>query len=404
MSVITFIEGGAGVFAHCQRKMDLMMISLEAFTPPPEGLTVIILLEHIGDIIACEPVIGHARAMWPDRPLAWLTLPRYVDLLSAHPGLDLVLTTESLERATRWAEDLPENCRALNLHFHQRPCPATGRIVINSNDPRINTSNYLDYGGLLTSFCLSAGLPPLSGPPRFYIDDQVRTNGPDQPYVIFHCRSNSEDRNWDPLKWQGLFDYFADKNITVAEIGLEPVVDRRDHPLYKDLTGQLSLSQIALTIDRADCFLGVDSGFAHLANALNKPGLIIMGLYDRWNDYNPFTGLYAEGHIVRHPRLPARYLSLERVIDRYERLGSPDPNQDENLRSDEGPLIFPNALQKILLKIYRPLAKRGPTADYRLFTGHPRLYFMIPGQDRFAGKAIRAVLKITGGVPPKVYF
>ena len=406
---------------------------LDNFAIPDQGLIAIIMLEHIGDIIACEPVIGYAKRSRPDRPVAWVTLSKYAELLEAHPRLDYLLFADSLVDADRWACSLPENCWVINLHFHQRPCPVTGVMVRNSNNPAINKLNYYDHGSLLEVFSKCAGLPPLTDAPRFYMSDKVAGQLPPTPYVVFHCQSNDTNRDWDPDKWRKLFEYFTERNIAVAEIGLTPVINS-PHPLYFDLTADLSLQQIAILIDSSYFFFGVDSGFAHMANALGKEGLIIMGAYGKWNNHIPYTGLYSINHIVRHPLLPARYLSLEEVIARYVILLVSQSNQtgatdtisrqfkpacgltdDLNTgkktkaTNDGGEknalpyLSFPNFFQKMLIKIYRPLAKRDTQDEYQLFKANPRLYFMIPGRDSTAKKAIRIILKLTGGVPSKIH-
>src|SRR5512146_450240 len=56
----------------------------------------ILLVEHIGDIIACEPVVGWVKREYPDARVAWIVKAKYAEILSAHPDLDAVVTVDSL--------------------------------------------------------------------------------------------------------------------------------------------------------------------------------------------------------------------------------------------------------------------------------------------------------------------
>jgi ADP-heptose:LPS heptosyltransferase len=42
-----------------------------------------------------------------------------------------------------------------------------------------------------------------------------------------------------------------------------------------------------------DCllFVGIDSGFSHFANAFSVNKLVLMGNYDRYDTYLPFSGM-----------------------------------------------------------------------------------------------------------------
>ena len=65
--------------------------------------------------------------------------------------------------------------------------------------------------------------------------------------------------------------------------------------LCKNLCGQLSILESAEVIRRAKLFIGIDSGPAHLANAVDTPGVILIGSYLGFSKYNPFSGDYGNG-------------------------------------------------------------------------------------------------------------
>ena len=65
-------------------------------------------------------------------------------------------------------------------------------------------------------------------------------------------------------------------------------------------------------------FIGIDSGPAHLADAVKTPGVILMGRHLTWDYYMPSTGFYADARncrILRHTG-PVTDLTLDLCLDR----------------------------------------------------------------------------------------
>jgi hypothetical protein len=52
----------------------------------PENAIVAILLERLGDIIACEPVIRYFKDKYPDKPVYWVSSSQYQDIFRYHPA------------------------------------------------------------------------------------------------------------------------------------------------------------------------------------------------------------------------------------------------------------------------------------------------------------------------------
>jgi ADP-heptose:LPS heptosyltransferase len=66
-------------------------------------------------------------------------------------------------------------------------------------------------------------------------------------------------------------------------------------PKTRDLRGQTSLEELSREILAADLFLGVDTGPAHLALALGKPAVVVLG----GGDYGRFFP-YGKSRVVTH--------------------------------------------------------------------------------------------------------
>ncbi|MFM7102108.1 MAG: glycosyltransferase family 9 protein [Verrucomicrobiota bacterium] len=262
-------------------------------------LVAIVLLEHLGDIVACEPVIRHLRQASPRAFLVWVCLPAYREVLAGHPDLDAVLTVPCLgawARLRRW----PVLDREVNLHFHGKECPYCRRPIPNpGGDVSITTDTYyLEGRPLLAAFCRAAGLPVLADAPRLAVPASARVRvarlGLPARYVVIHARSNNSERDWRPERWRELAGAIPRLlGVAVVEVGLAPVVPQPAPAGYRSLCGQLSLLETAAVLAQADLFVGIDSGPAHLANALRVPGVLLLGRFRHFEAYLPYTGFYA---------------------------------------------------------------------------------------------------------------
>ena len=59
-------------------------------------IIVIALTEHIGDIVACEPVSYHIRGDNPHAYVIWVVNKRYKELVTANKNLNNVLTVTGI--------------------------------------------------------------------------------------------------------------------------------------------------------------------------------------------------------------------------------------------------------------------------------------------------------------------
>ena len=188
----------------------------------------------------------------------------------------------------------------IDLHFSDRYCSLCRNPLKKAKSvPDINLTNYFHYGSLLSAMAQSAGLPALNDVPKVYIPQSAVTKieSLDLPeeFIVINCTSNNEEKGWPKEKWKILLKEIQAKyNIPVYEIGLRTFIDQNSS-LCKSLCGQLSILESAEVIRRAKLFIGIDSGPAHLANAVGTPGLILMGSYLGFSKYNPFSGTYRDG-------------------------------------------------------------------------------------------------------------
>ena len=54
----------------------------------PKKIIAVGLIEHMGDIVACEPVARHVRLKNPHAYIVWCVRSEYRELIDSHPSID----------------------------------------------------------------------------------------------------------------------------------------------------------------------------------------------------------------------------------------------------------------------------------------------------------------------------
>ena len=249
------------------------------------------LLEAMSDIVACEPVARYLRREMPDACIVWGVKAAYRELIDTNPHVDMTLIVHCLsERLLLERAELFD--RFVDLHVPGRYCALCRRPLMRSAESAVRLDNYFEHGTLLAAFARSAGLPPLDEAPRVYIPAAAvaRVDALHLPsrFVAVNCASSSAEKNWLVEKWQALSK--AMPEVPFVEVGLRPQL-----PDVLNLCGRLSILETAEVIRRAALFIGVDSGPAHLANAVGVPGVVLIGRHLGFERYQPFSGAYGNG-------------------------------------------------------------------------------------------------------------
>jgi glycosyltransferase involved in cell wall biosynthesis/GT2 family glycosyltransferase/tetratricopeptide (TPR) repeat protein/ADP-heptose:LPS heptosyltransferase len=287
------------------------------------------LVEHMGDIIACEPVIKHLKKVYPEGYYIWVTKKKYGELVEHHPLINQVIKVDCLGD---WIKLTKDNFfdEIVDLHVNKRRCTSTGMILNKlKGNPDVDVDHYYTFGCLLSAFSLGAGLPPLNEKPELFIPKDI-VNKIDQlslpnKYIVLHCTSNEISRDWERDKWLAVASFINKKwGIKILEVGETPLLEKELYSsgFYFNLCDTQSLLENAEIIKRAICFLGVDSGPAHMANAVGTYGIILLGWYRNFKKYMPFSGAFADGTnatIIINENGPAKDISIESVLTTIEK-------------------------------------------------------------------------------------
>ena len=304
-----------------------------ALPAPPDAIdfgtvrrALVIKLRHHGDVLLASPVLSALKAHAPHVEVDALVYADTVDMLSGHPALARLFTidrgwkqlgilarlrAESALRAT-----LAERAHDLVIHLtdHRR-----GQRLVKALKPRhaVAPQRRGDNGWAATFSHLYAlpregnrrhtvethldalrriGLFPGETERRLVlvpgaaaearIDDLLREHGlAAREFVHLHPASRWMFKTWPAERTAQLMDQLAADGhalvLTCApsdtERALVAAIRARTGAPALDLSGQLSLKELAALTARARLFVGVDSAPMHIAAAMGTPTVALFG-------------------------------------------------------------------------------------------------------------------------------
>ncbi|MCU0326068.1 MAG: glycosyltransferase family 9 protein [Spirosomaceae bacterium] len=284
----------------------------------------VILTQQFGDIVASEPLSRQIRQRHPDAMIFWVVKPIFRELLENNPNIDYIIdelcANQRLKLINNKSFDI-----VYNLQFRNNShCEICNIWVPNpdADSKNITINNYYYHGNLLSVQQKIAGFKTLDVPPRLYPRGteraKVDTLNLPKKFIVVHCQSAQNSRNWDTTKWTKLVNWILEKtDFSVVEIGLLSDFKIKSDR-FIDLSSKLSLLENAEVISRAKLYIGVDSGPAHLANAVGTFGVIMIGKLADFKNHIPYSGGYKSGKnaiIVRNVIGPSADIEVEEVIE-----------------------------------------------------------------------------------------
>lgn len=278
-------------------------------------VVLVALTEHMGDIVAAEPLSRRARAAFPDAHLRWVARAPYAPLVRHYPALDGAVPVACLtEWLLLWHSGAADV--VWDLHLAGRFCPRCRVLVEKEGKAATATfDNYFHLGCLLAVQSISAGLDPMDAAPVLPPDRDAACSvdalGLPPRFVVVHCAANDATRDWTREGWAVLVRHVTDTlGLAVVEVGLVPTAVEQDTDRLRGLCGVLSIMQTAEVIRRAELFIGVESGPAHLANAVGTQGVVLVGHLYGFTDRMPYSGPYATGEAATIVRADGPLASL----------------------------------------------------------------------------------------------
>jgi heptosyltransferase III len=248
---------------------------------------------HLGDIVATEPVARYMKGKFPKSFLLWVVGTQYAELITTNPNIDKAITVSCF---TEWIllKHFLRKKNVYDLHITNQVCERHHFINIKSNPYDITFDNYLEKGNLLYAFSRSEGIEiPDNIAPCLYLNTENIAHNIPTNYIVMHTSSNHPDKMWSNECWNEMSKFILEQfsDYSIAEIGFEKKINIQDKRNI-DLTGKKTLSSISKLINGCRLFVGIDSGLAHFANALDKDSLILIGTFRHFKNYMPYSGKF----------------------------------------------------------------------------------------------------------------
>ena len=251
-------------------------------------------IESMGDVIAAEPISRFIKKTYPDIELKWIVKEQYADIVRYNPNIDKLILVKSLGESIDLCKKVERQNGnvVVDCHYNGRICSKSNVIHENCRNIDVDEKTYLYFGSLLESFCLTAGMKPIDETPKFYLseDKKLDTKLPAE-YIVIHCKSAEACKDWTDEKWNILIQKIINDGYNIVEIGMHSDIKVHSDKYY-NCTDIHDLQKIAFIIKKSSGYIGVDSGFAHIANAFSIPAVLIFGEYKNFKRPLPYSGNY----------------------------------------------------------------------------------------------------------------
>lgn len=273
---------------------------------------------NLGDIIACLPMAGAIKTIFPDAKVCFIARPYVKPLLDAcanvdgfidaeavlqdheilrHAGLDVFLNPsphrELAEAAYR--ADIPLRVGNLRRGSYVRWCNRFvfyGRATSGLHEAQLNLKELRGIG-LAAKYSLAElpgliGLTRLPSPPAdlTVLLDAQRFN------LILHPKSKGNSREWPLASYLALarslprhfIQIFITGDSAEGRLIAQQCPELLEHPNVVDLTDRMDLASLIGFIAAADGLIAASTGPLHIAAAV---GIFALGLYPGRPNFHP---------------------------------------------------------------------------------------------------------------------
>lgn len=283
----------------------------------------IVRLSAIGDVIHSLPVLYALRKKFPDAYIGWVVEDKAAEIITNNHLLDKVyvfpkeklksqgLTIDSCKEFLSFiksvrkekfdiAIDLQELFKSGVITFlsgaKRRIAHAKTRefadIFINEKleahdifDPdKLVIERYLEAAKYLGAPIdeVKFTLPPINQEIKKYVDDLFKDINPDKPVIVFAPATTWQTKHWIESYWSKLLDKLSSDN-NIIFIGskndlnlINRITKMANTDKYFLLAGRTGLLELAEVFNRTDIVISPDTGPAYIANAAEKPSIIVI--------------------------------------------------------------------------------------------------------------------------------
>lgn len=268
---------------------------------------------RIGDVLLATPVVRSLKAAYPQAAVDMLVFSGTEAIVEAIPDLRTVWKlspVSTLSESVRLARSLWRQYDvALSLLPGDRPIFYAGiagryaagvlvpdakswwkRLLLNGWEPFDNLNTHTVAMNLQVLRCL--GINPLPAPLVTWSHDDeatVRRDWPmldgEQAYAVLHVSPKFPYKAWNASGWAALGTWLMECGLRVVVAGGasagELLTARHIVELMPagaiDVSGRMSLRELACVLSRASLYIGTDTAVTHMAAALDVPTVALFG-------------------------------------------------------------------------------------------------------------------------------
>ncbi|MDB6139096.1 MAG: rfaQ [Verrucomicrobiaceae bacterium] len=292
----------------------------------------LIQLKRIGDFVLTAPAVAALRKACPGAEIVAVVPAAVAGLARCIPGLDRVLAYGGGINLSAWAAlllgewdlclDFTGTDRSALMAWISRAERSLGyakwgsegwraRAYTELCDASVRDLHTVDFHLALARQATvheGAEQPPGEPGPSMRISDAqglLPSLTFTHPLAVVHIGTAREEKFWPAERWAEVIRYLSPSHqvvLTGTNEGLErPHLDRLRALLrdpVTDLTGRLSLVELAALIARCDLALGVDSMAMHLAAMFQRPQVVLFGPTNpfHWRPQQRRAVVLAAGH------------------------------------------------------------------------------------------------------------
>lgn len=136
---------------------------------------------------------------------------------------------------------------------------------------------------------------------------QMGYPGIEPPLLVIHLGAGTQAKRWPLPHWAALIGRFLDDGWRIVIVGgaedSERAASLAPHENLQDWTGQLAVTETAALLERAEFFLGADSGPAHLAACARTPSVVLFSGTNLVSQWRPWSrrSLVLRQRVACHP-------------------------------------------------------------------------------------------------------
>lgn len=273
---------------------------------PPGPRVLVVRFSSLGDVVLTTPLLRAIRSRHPSADITFVVRARYADVLAGNPAVSTIVPVEPREPATAIARrlapaafdarlDLQDSFRSRGL---RRTLGGSWGIADRRRAARLlliwlGLDTYGAYVPVAERYFTAAGaldVRPDGGPPEIFPTEEDEAGAAKLApgdCVALAPGARWGTKRWPARYWRILADRLLGRGLGVVAVGGAEERELLSGPSIAEAYG-LPLRATAAILRRARVVVANDSGMLHLATAVRRPVVALLGPTVRAFGYLPY--------------------------------------------------------------------------------------------------------------------